>query len=98
MVSRIRRVLGTPDASNRAPQWKWPSAGPLTPLALTGSRAALPARRDFKKLVKIIKDGGYRGYFPIETLSARGEAEAYDPAERVTKLLAELKEAINQTG
>jgi sugar phosphate isomerase/epimerase len=49
-------------------------------------------RTDFKKLVKIIRDGGYRGYLPIETLSMR--RKDYDPHVEVARTLAELREAI----
>jgi sugar phosphate isomerase/epimerase len=50
------------------------------------------ARTDLKRLVRIIKAGGYRGYLPIETLSVAGEA--YDPRARVAQLLGELREAL----
>jgi sugar phosphate isomerase/epimerase len=49
-------------------------------------------RADFKKLVRIIRDGGYRGYVPIETLSM-GRTD-YDPAAEVLKVLAAMREAI----
>ena len=52
-------------------------------------------RADFKKLVNIIRDGGYRGFLPIETLSMR--RKDYDPAAEVTKVLAQLREAIGNT-
>jgi sugar phosphate isomerase/epimerase len=52
-------------------------------------------RTDFRKLVKIICDGGYRGYLPIETLSMR--RKDYDPFVEVAKVLAELREAIAGT-
>jgi sugar phosphate isomerase/epimerase len=52
-------------------------------------------RTDLKKLVRIIREGGYRGYLPIETLSAVGEA--YDPRTRVAAFLKELREALQQT-
>jgi sugar phosphate isomerase/epimerase len=52
-------------------------------------------RTDYKKLVKIIKDGGYKGYVPVETLKVKGDF--YDPFYRVenmlTQLNAELKAA-----
>lgn len=51
-------------------------------------------RTDFKKLVKIIRDGGYRGYVPIETLSMR--RKDYDPFVEVAKVLAALREAMAQ--
>jgi sugar phosphate isomerase/epimerase len=60
--------------------------------------AAGKSKTDLKKLVKIMRDGGYRGYIPIETLSIKGGNEPYDPRERVTKLLAELREALTQAG
>jgi sugar phosphate isomerase/epimerase len=49
-------------------------------------------RIDMKKLIKIIHASGYRGYLPIETLSMN--RRDYDPAAEVTRLLAELREAI----
>src|SRR5262249_49762709 len=58
--------------------------------------AAGRARTDLKKLVRIIRASGYRGYIPIETLSVRGEA--YDPRARVAQLLAELREALKESG
>ncbi len=48
---------------------------------------------DYVKLVKIIKEGGYKGYLPIETLLVRGES--YDPFERVPKMLEKLEKALN---
>ena len=47
---------------------------------------------DFKKLAKIIHDGGYRGFVPIETL-AMGRKD-YDPAAEVVKVLAAMRAAI----
>jgi sugar phosphate isomerase/epimerase len=58
--------------------------------------AAGHSRTDMKRLVKIIRSGGYRGYLPIETLSAPGGNEPYDPRERVVALLSELREALKQ--
>jgi sugar phosphate isomerase/epimerase len=58
--------------------------------------AAGHSKTDLKRLVKIIRDGDYRGYLPIETLATKGEREPYDPRARVTELLAELREAIKQ--
>jgi len=49
-------------------------------------------RTDFQKLVKILRDGGYRGYLPIETLSMR--RQEYDPFVEVVKVLGELRTAI----
>jgi sugar phosphate isomerase/epimerase len=59
--------------------------------------AAGHSKTDMKRLVKIIREGGYRGYLPIETLSAKGATEIYDPRVRVKELLKELREAIEQT-
>jgi sugar phosphate isomerase/epimerase len=47
---------------------------------------------DLKKLVGIIRDGGYRGYIPIETLSIAGTD--YDPRVEVPKLLKQVREAL----
>ena len=49
-------------------------------------------RTDYDRLVKIIRDGGYRGFVPIETL-AMGRAD-YDPAAEVLGALAALRGAI----
>lgn len=52
-------------------------------------------RTDMKKLLTLIRMSGYRGYLPIETLSASGQD--YDPFDLVPKFLAELREAIEAT-
>jgi sugar phosphate isomerase/epimerase len=54
-------------------------------------------KTDLKRLVRIIRAGGYRGYLPIETLSSNAANEPYDPRARVTELLAELREALGQS-
>lgn len=46
-------------------------------------------RTDYKKLVKIIKDGGFKGIIPVETLKVKGEF--YDPFYRVENMLTQLK-------
>ena len=56
-----------------------------------GSSTKSPAT-DIMRLVRIILEGGYRGYVPIETLSM-GRKD-YDPTVEVTKMLAELRAAI----
>jgi sugar phosphate isomerase/epimerase len=56
-----------------------------------GSSLKSPAT-DFKRLVKIIRDGGWRGFVPIETL-AMGRKD-YDPAAEVVKVLEAMREAI----
>jgi len=43
---------------------------------------------DFTKLLKLIKQAGYRGYLPLETL---GEG---DPYQKVPKLLKEVRESL----
>jgi hypothetical protein len=48
-----------------------------------------------KKLVSIIRQSGYRGYVPIETLKM-GRKD-YDPFAEASKLLAELRAAIEAT-
>ena len=51
---------------------------------------------DLKKFIRIVRASGYRGYLPIETLSAPGKD--YDPFLAVPKFLDELRQAIAQTG
>jgi len=60
----------------------------------THSRTDSP-RTDMKKLVSIIRQSGYRGYVPIETLKM-GRKD-YDPFAEASKLLAELRAAIEAT-
>jgi sugar phosphate isomerase/epimerase len=71
----------------------------VTPHAVTwqiketlGSSLKSPAT-NFKRLAKIIHDGGYRGFVPIETL-AMGRKD-YAPAAEVVKVLAVMREAIS---
>jgi sugar phosphate isomerase/epimerase len=52
-------------------------------------------RTDLKKLLTIIRLGGYRGYLPIETLSAPGKG--YDPFVVVPRFLGELRQAVEAT-
>jgi sugar phosphate isomerase/epimerase len=49
---------------------------------------------DYKKLVKIIKDGGYKGYLPVETLLVRGKP--YDPFALVADMMKQLNAAIQE--
>lgn len=49
-------------------------------------------RMDVKKLVQVVRAGGYRGYLPIETLVAPGKE--YNPTVTVPKFLKEVREAI----
>lgn len=46
-----------------------------------------------KPLVKIIRRSGYRGYLPIETLSA-GKTAPYDPYKEIPPFLATVRKAI----
>jgi sugar phosphate isomerase/epimerase len=52
---------------------------------------------DLKRLLRIIRDSGYRGYLPIEALSPRGAGSGYDPFTIVPKFLADLRGAIAAT-
>jgi sugar phosphate isomerase/epimerase len=47
---------------------------------------------DYRRLVQIIKAGGYKGYLPVETLFVRGRP--YDPFALVPQMLKELNSAI----
>ena len=49
-------------------------------------------KTDLPKLVRIIREGGYRGYIPIETLKRKDEL--YNPHVRTTELLTELRTAL----
>ncbi len=49
---------------------------------------------DYKRLIQIIKKGGYKGYLPIETLAIRGKT--YDPFALVPQMLNEVSTAINE--
>jgi sugar phosphate isomerase/epimerase len=54
--------------------------------------SASSVRMDVKKLVKVLRAGGYRGYLPIETLV--GPNQQYNPLANVPKFLKEVREAI----
>ena len=43
---------------------------------------------NFMKLLEIIKESGYRGYLPLETLGAG------DPYQKVPRMLESVKKAI----
>ena len=49
-----------------------------------------------KRIAKIVKEGGYRGYLPIETLASKTEKDNYDPRARATALLKQLREALEE--
>ncbi len=55
------------------------------------------APTDMKRLLKIVRASGYRGYLPLETLSPRSGGSGYDPYKVVPKFLAELRQAIAET-
>ncbi|HEY3372704.1 MAG TPA: sugar phosphate isomerase/epimerase family protein [Prolixibacteraceae bacterium] len=50
-------------------------------------------KTDFVKLMKIIKDSGYRGYIPLETLKLVGKDKPYDPFVLVPQIMKELQAA-----
>ncbi len=52
-------------------------------------------RVDMKKLINIIRQSGYRGYLPIETLAMK--RKGYDSFVEIPKMLAELREALAVT-
>ncbi len=54
-------------------------------------------KTDLRRVVRIAREGGYRGYLPIETLSRKTGEPDYDPRARVAALLKELREAIRET-
>jgi sugar phosphate isomerase/epimerase len=49
-------------------------------------------KTDLKKIVRIVREGGYRGYLPIETLPVAGQT--FDPRARAAQLLKELRAAL----
>ncbi len=49
-------------------------------------------KTDYKKLIEIIRAGGYKGYLPVETLYVKGKP--YDPFELVSSMVAELRIAL----
>jgi sugar phosphate isomerase/epimerase len=52
-------------------------------------------RTDLNRLVRILRDAGYRGYLPIETLAATDRP--YNPIEQVPKFLAEVRAALDKS-
>lgn len=50
---------------------------------------------DLKRLIHLMKAGGYRGYVPIETLSQPGKE--YDPLTFVPAFLKEVRQAVEAT-
>lgn len=56
-------------------------------LTVAGNRVAT----DYPRLMKILKNGGYRGYLPVETLPIKGTS--YDPYALVPQMLKDLRAA-----
>lgn len=50
-------------------------------------------KTDYPKLVKIIKEGGFKGFIPVETLKVKGDP--YDPFQRVKNMITKLNEALD---
>jgi sugar phosphate isomerase/epimerase len=50
-------------------------------------------KTDFKRIMKIIKESGYRGYLPVETLKLSGRAKPYDPFTLVPSMISEIRAA-----
>src|SRR5262245_58673117 len=59
---------------------------------LDGQEFKVPT--DLKRIVTIAREGGYRGYLPIETLAKKSGEDDYDPRARVAALLKALREAL----
>ena len=49
-------------------------------------------RIDYEKFVRILKEGNYKGYLPVETLKVKGDF--YDPFQRVSGMMTELRAAM----
>lgn len=50
-------------------------------------------KTDFIRLMKIIKESGYRGYVPVETLKLVGKVKPYNPFVLVPQIMKELQAA-----
>jgi sugar phosphate isomerase/epimerase len=57
----------------------------------------MKVKTDLRKIVRIAREAGYRGYLPIETLSKKTGEPNYDPKARAAQLLKELREALEHT-
>ncbi len=51
-----------------------------------------PIKTDYDKLMKIVVNGGYKGYLPVETLLVRGQP--YDPFNQVPAMLKQMEVAL----
>jgi sugar phosphate isomerase/epimerase len=58
-----------------------------------GEESDIPT--DLPKLIRIVRNSGYRGYLPIEALSPKGKP--YDPYTVVPGFLKQLRDAIAET-
>ena len=47
---------------------------------------------DYERLMRLLKEGNYKGYLPVETLKVRGEF--YDPFLRVGNMITQLEAAM----
>ena len=102
-VSLLRRV-GHPCCGALVDTGKFITDDPYADIALitphavgwqikeTLGSAVKSPRADFKLMMKIIADGGYRGFVPIETLSM-GRKD-YNPATEVEMVLKGMREGI----
>jgi sugar phosphate isomerase/epimerase len=50
-------------------------------------------RIDYEKFIRILKEGNYKGYLPVETLKVKGDF--YDPFQRVSNMMTQLNAAID---
>ena len=57
----------------------------------------MKVKTDLRRVVRIARDGGYRGHLPIETLSKKSGEPDYDPRVRAARLHTELRQALGQT-
>jgi sugar phosphate isomerase/epimerase len=53
-----------------------------------------PIKTDYDKLMKIVVDGGYKGYLPVETLLVRGQP--YDPFNQVPEMLKKMENSLGK--
>lgn len=51
-------------------------------------------RMDYNRLIQILKDAGFKGYLPVETLNVKGVF--YDPFQRVSTMITALNKSINE--
>jgi sugar phosphate isomerase/epimerase len=51
-------------------------------------------KTDYKRLVQLLKEGGFKGYLPVETLKVKGEF--YDPFQRIGNMMTVLNEVLEE--